>query len=66
MRAQVASPEGGSGGLRELWEPQVRADPKVHPVELEEYEISSPEEMEERITALDIFGFYADMEEELD
>lgn len=52
--------------MRELWEPQVRADPKVHPVELEEYEISSPEEMEERITALDIFGFYADMEEELD
>lgn len=43
----------------------MRADPKVHPVEVEEYEISSPEEMEERITALDIFGFYADMEEEL-
>lgn len=44
----------------------MRANPREYPLDVEEFEISSPEEMEERISSLDIFGFYADMEEELD
>jgi len=44
----------------------MRADPKVYPIDLEEFEVSSPEEMEERISSLDVFGFYDDLKEELD